>query len=200
MIAGTNNTSGTFDNNGAVRVRDDIGPITIGNIIGNATNPAIISARGSATPTATTDIAITSLNVRGRVEFAQILAGFDIAFIGLKPANADAQIGAVTVGDDWIASSIVAGAVATNAFFGDADDAKMAGAGVKDDSQAFSRIQSLTIGGQALGTLAGADFFGIVVERVGSVKIGGTPLTLTAGNGNDDFLVGITADFKVLEI
>ena len=45
----------------------------------------------------------------GRLELAQILAGYDTS---LTPANADAQIGPVTVGGDWIASSITAGVVA----------------------------------------------------------------------------------------
>jgi hypothetical protein len=41
---------------------------------------------------------------------------------------------------------------------------------------------------------------GLANGRMGSVKINGTPLTLTAGNSNDDFLVGITNDFRVNEI
>jgi hypothetical protein len=198
LIAGTDNTSGTFRDNGAIRVADDIGTVLIkGSIIGNATNPAIISARGKAIPTATSDVAIGSLRVLGRVEFATILAGVDVNGVA---KNADAQIGPVFVGGDWIASSIAAGALPINAFFGDADDFKMSGGGVKDVATVSSRIASLTITGQALGTVGGADHFGIVAENVGAVKIGGTPLVLTLGNGNDDFLMGITGDFNVNEI
>ena len=43
LIAGTDNTSGTFAKNGTIRVDDDLGIVLIkGSIIGNATNPAII--------------------------------------------------------------------------------------------------------------------------------------------------------------
>jgi hypothetical protein len=194
LVAGTDTSTGLiFLNNGAIRVIDDIGIATIGNIIGNVTNPAVISARGQAVQT-TTDLAIGTLTVKGRVEFAQILAGFNhVLGFGV---NADAQIGQVTVGGDWIASSLVAGAIATNGFFGDGDDVAIAGG----NAAIVSKIASLTIGGQAMGTVGGADHFGIVAENVGAVKIGGTPLVLNTGNGNDDLLVGITGDFKVNEI
>lgn len=192
LIAGFDNTAGSFVDNGAIRVADDIGSMTIGNIIGNATNPAIISARGKAVQT-TTDLAIGSLTVLGRVEFAQILAGFDLVGVGV---NADAQIGNVFVGGDWIASNLVAGAIATNGKFGDADDAKIAGG----NAAIASRITSLTIAGQALGTVGGADHFGIVAESVGAVRIGGTPLVLALANSTDDFFVGITGDLKVNEV
>ena len=192
LTAGTDTTSGTFSTNGAIRVSDDIGSVTIGNIVGNATNPAIISARGRAVPT-TTDLAIGKLTVKGRVEFAQILAGYDTTG---APVNADAQIGPVIVVGDWIASSLVAGAIATNGLFGDADDAAIAGG----NPTIASKITSLTIGGQALGTVGGADHFGIVAQSIGIVKIGGTTMPTAVGFGNDDFFVGITSDFKINEI
>jgi hypothetical protein len=201
LIAGVNSTPGSFQNNGAIRVADDIGSVTIGNLIGNSTNPAIISARGSATPTATTDVAIGKITITGRVEFAQILAGFDLNFAAV---NADAQIGPVSVAGDWIASSIAAGVVAGgDHFFGDGDDSKMSGAGVKDVATVFSRITSLSIAGQVLGTpptLNNSDFFGIEAENVGALKIGGTTIPLTAGHSNDNFFLGITGDFKVHEL
>ena len=34
----------------------------------------------------------------------------------------------------------------------------------------------------------------------GAVTIGGTPLSLSPGQGNDDFFVGITTDFNVNEV
>jgi hypothetical protein len=196
LIAGVDNTTGTFQNNGSIFVGHDIGSALIkGNIIGNVTNSAVISARGSATPTATSDITIASLTVRGRVEFAQILAGVDEG----NAKNADAQIGAVRVGGNWFASSIAAGALPGVNGYG-SGDSKLAGAGVKDEPTLSSRISSITIGGQVLGTVGGSTHFGFVAENVGAVKVGGTLLPLTAGNSNDDFLVGITGDFRVNEI
>jgi len=210
LFAGVNTTSGTFANNGAIRADDDIGAMLVnGSVLGNGTNKAIISARGKATPTATADVAIGSFRVLGRVELGNILAGFDATG---TPRNADAQIGAVSVGGDWIASNIVAGAVnfgadglpggvgpgADNVDFGNGNDVKMSGM-VKDDSLVFSQIASLTIGGQVMGTIGFADHFGIVAENIGAVRIGGTLLTLAAGKSNDDFLVGITSDLRVNE-
>ena len=206
LIAGTNATTGFFNNNGIIHVADDLGTVLIkGSIIGNSTNTAVISARGKAAPTATSDLAIGNLRVLGRVEYGLIWAGADV---NGHPMNADAQIGPVSIGGDWIASSIAAGAVPDTTpdvppdFFGDGDDAKMAGGNVRDTAIS-SKITSLTIGGQALGTVdnvSANDHYGIVAEEVGAVRIGGTPLVLRAGNGNDNFLIGITNDFSVREI
>jgi hypothetical protein len=159
----------------------------------------IISALGDINPTATSHVAIASLTVGGRVESALIQAGVDLT--GSSGRNADAQIGAVTVGGDWIASSIAAGATqGTDLYFGDGDDTKFSGFGVNDNSQILSKIVSVTIGGQVLGTGTIGDHFGIVAETVGSVTVGGTRLLLSPGPHNDNLAVGITGDFTVHEI
>jgi hypothetical protein len=74
------------------------------------------------------------------------------------------------------------------------------GAGVKDDPLAFSKIASLTIGGQVLGTLGGTDHFGVVAEVVGAVRVAGTLIPTVAGESNDDIPVGITGDVRVNEV
>jgi hypothetical protein len=198
LIAGTDNTIRLFANNGAIRADDDIGSVLIkGSVVGNSTNPAIISARGKAAPTPTSDVAIGSLRVLGRVELAQIQAGVDATGAA---RNADAQIGVVSVGGDWVASSIAAGAVSGNGLFGDTGDARMTGVGIKDDSLVVSKIARLTVGGQVLGTIGGADHYGIVAEVIGPVTVGGTLIPTTPGPSNDDFFVGITGDFAVNEV
>jgi hypothetical protein len=198
LIAGTQSTAGTPINNGAIRVQNDIGAVLIkGSIVGNADHPAVISARGQAVPTATADVAIGSLRVLGRVEFGLILAGVDRFGI---PRNADAQVGAVSVGGDWVASSLAAGVLSTNGNFGDGDDARMSGPDVKDRAGLLSRIASLTIGGQALGNIAGGHHFGVVAEVVAAMAVGDTPLPLNPGPGNDNFFVGISGDFTVNEV
>ena len=109
--------------------------------------------------------------------------------------------GTVTVGGDWIASSLAAGAAAgANGYFGNGDDGKVTGTVVKDVAGLRSRIASVAIGGQALGTTAVGDHFGIVAEEVAAVTIGGTALVLAAGPDNDNLLIGLTADFRVNEI
>ncbi|HEX3151618.1 MAG TPA: hypothetical protein VHR66_26325 [Gemmataceae bacterium] len=190
LLAGFDFTIGTFGDNGAIRVVDDIGSANIGNIIGNFTNPVYISARGKAVQTKT-DLALGKLNVRGRVEYAQILAGYDPTGGGV---NADAQVGSVSVGGDWVASSLVAGALATNADFGDADDAAIVGG----NSAIVSKIGKVTIRGQAIGTVGGTDQFGIVAQVIGVLRVSGTKLPTTSGS--DDFFIGTSGDFKANEI
>lgn len=203
LIAGTDNTTGFFSGNGIVFAIFDIGSVTIkGNVIGNPSNPAIISAGGQQFASGSTDLAIGSVTVKGRVERGIIEAGVspDNNFV-FVPTNADAQIGTVTVGGDWIASSIAAGVVAgADGFFGTADDAKMSGPGVKDDPSVSSKIGKLRIAGQALGSLGGVDHFGIVAVNVSSMTLGGVPIPLLVGIGNDDFSMGITGDFAIREL
>jgi hypothetical protein len=193
-------TAGIFQDNGAVVVADDIGSATLGSLAGSSSSMALLSARGSATPTASTDLAIGKLTIKGNVKLAQIRAGFDLYGAAV---NADAQIGTVRVGGDWEASSLAAGAMpGGDGFYGDGDanEGKMAGPGVKDVATVSSQIGSLSIGGQARGTDGGTDFFGIVAENVVTLKVHGKTVPLKAGNSNDDVFVGLTGDFKVHEI
>jgi hypothetical protein len=101
------------------------------------------------------------VTIGGRAEYAQFLAGYDT---NLDAENADAQIGAVTVGGDWIASNMVVGAInlgaddapggsganADNVNFGDAHDFKIVEAG--ESTVIVSRIGRIQIAGQIFGT------------------------------------------------
>jgi len=204
LVAGVDSTSGTFRDNGAIRVANDIGSATIkGSIIGNTTNRALITARGQLAPAGTTDLAIGKLTVTGRVEHSLIHAGESFPDFGAPSVrNADAQIGPVVIGHDWIASDLVAGAVDGGNGFGNLLDAKISGGGVKDVATVFSRITSIVIGGQVLGTVGGTDHFGFVAENIGSFKVKGgtTTFPMLAGNGNDAFFVGLLGDLAVREI
>ena len=195
LIAGTDNTSGQFTDSGAIRVRDDIANLTIkGNVIGNSTNLALITARGQLTPSGATDLAIGKLTINGRVEYGLIVAGSSAA-PAITSANSDAQIGPVVIGGDWIASSLAAGAsTGSDAFYGNNNDVLMFGAGVKDVSTVSSKITSIVIGGQVMGTPAlMSDHFGFVAENIGSFKVKGGTMTysLIAGNSNDDIVLSI---------
>jgi hypothetical protein len=196
LKAGTDQTTGDFHQNGAVIAENDLGTVKIGRIVGNATHPALIMARGQIKPTATKDVAIGSLTVGGDVSYALILGGVDENW----PANADAQIGNVFVGGNWTASSLSAGVDPTNGSFGDGDDAKLTVFGTRDNPKISSSIGSLTIVGQATGTEGGTDHYGIVAENVGTVTTGGTKLAQTAGNGNDNLVLGTTGDFRLREV
>jgi hypothetical protein len=199
IISGTATGGGILTSSGAVRASDDIGAITVkGSLVGNATASVLITARGQFNPSGTSDVAIKSLTVVGRVERAQILAGYDNAETPLA-VNADAQIGKVVVGD-WIASDLVAGATPDNGFFGDGDDDLITEVGEAPGID--SRIASILIKGTALGTTAGGDNYGFVAQHIGSLKIGSTALPLTAGSGSDlaGLALGSTGDLRVVEI
>jgi hypothetical protein len=203
LVAGTDATTGYFSGNGIVFATYEIGSVTIkGSVLGNPTNPAVISAGGQQFAAGGADLAIGSVTVRGRVEHGLIEAGTapDGNFV-FVPTNADAQIGSVTVGGDWVASSIAAG-VTTGAdgWFGTPDDARARGPGVKDDPAVASRVGRVRIGGQVLGSVGGSDHYGIVAENVGAMTVGGTAIALVAGNGNDHLPAGLTGDFSIDEV
>lgn len=148
-------------------------------------------------PTNTSDLAIKSLSVVGRVEFAQILAGVGVTGVAM---NADAQVGPVTVGGDWIASTIAAGvAPGTDGYYGTDDDEKFTGV-MKDVAGLFSRLVSVAIASQIVGTESPRDSASLTAENVSAVKIGGTPLVLNANLGADDFTICLMGDFRVREV
>jgi hypothetical protein len=185
---------GTFTKNASIRAAEQLGPVVVkGSLVGASIAPVTITARGPISGPGT--LAIQSLTVGGRVEFARILAGYNVELAGM---NGNAQIGAVIVGGNWVASSIAAGVLPVNGLFGDADDAPL----FPVDDGIAARIASITIRGTALGTLIGGDHFGFVAQQIGSLSIGGTayPLKLGAGNDLAGLAVGATGDLRVREV
>lgn len=192
--------AGGVINSGAVRADFDIGSLKVGgDLNGNSTNPVIISAGGSVNPGAT-DIAIKSLRVGGVVFDSVILAGYSIdvsnSYLGLA-VNADAQIGSIFIGGDFVLSDIIAGlSDGGDGLFGDAQDTKISGAGVRDNpnvTDVRSAIASIVVGGRAYGSSNPASSFtcGIGAEQIGSLKIGGdSVIPLLLGGKNDTFASG----------
>ncbi len=185
IISGTDSsTSGSLFGNATIRAGDDIGSITVkgdiaGNQLGSDISSVVISARGQATPGAA-DVAIGKITVGHRVEQVKVLAGYigvsGSGSTGPTAKNADAQIGTVSVGGDWIASDLVAGVKNISLqSFGDSNDAKISGG--TDDPNRTSKIGSITIAGRALGaaTSTGSTTdnrnFGFVAETIGSLKV-----------------------------
>ncbi len=185
---------------GGIAAGGTLGPVSIkGNVIGTAEQAYLI--RGSGPLTGTKSVAIASVKVGGDFEHALILAGYGN---NNTPTNGHAQIGAISVGGDWIASSVTAGlltrAGATDALgvFGNGDDVFInAGpAGV------IASIASITIKGRAVGSQETGDHFGIVAEQIGTVTVGGVKLSLTPGKSNDlaGIKLGTTPDFIIREV
>jgi len=97
------------------------------------------------------------------------------------PTNGSAQIGSVTVGANWVASNLIAGTTAgIDGLFGTADDARIS---TSAEPTLKSSIGSVVIVGQVLGIPGDnptTTHFGIVSQQFGSVKIGGSSVTIPA--------------------
>ena len=81
-------------------------------------------------------------------------------------------------------------------FFGNADNNE--GLTQGGGGAIVSKIASVTIAGEALGTVEKGDHFGIEAEQIGSFKVGKAKLPLTAAP-NEFFDVAITDDLTVRE-
>jgi hypothetical protein len=128
---------------------------------------------------------------------ALILAGYDKSNTPVA-VNGNASIGAVSVGGDWIASSLVAGVqddadAALDEIFGDTND--QAGPG----HTLVNRIASVLIKGLVIGSAAAGDHFGFVAQQIGSFNSMGFTAALTAGT--DVIEVSLTtSDVTIREI
>jgi hypothetical protein len=200
IIAGIDaSSSAALGITGSITAADDIGFITVkGSLIGNVTafgeSRVTISAEGQLEPTGETDIAIGKITIGGRVEHARILGGYAFLF----PSNGNAQIGPVTVGGDWRASSLVAGIQDVSADgFGNADDVVIA---IPPEDATFSRIASVTIKGLVIGTAATGDHFGFTAQEIGAFKAGGIKLSLTEATDAAITLALVTQDVALREV
>jgi hypothetical protein len=199
LTSGANTGTGSLDTSGAIRSSTYITSLTLGNIAGHASNPAIISAVGQANVPygATSDVAIGSLTVKSNAVWGDILAGYSTdtqnsTVLTGTGVNADAQIGAVTIGGSLTATNIVAGVgPGAGGYFGNATSAALSGAGVTDLPSIVSRISRIVVSGTVSGTGASTpDTFGIAAQYVVSASVDGTVLKLAAGADNDTFANG----------
>jgi hypothetical protein len=174
-----------------------IGTIKINGHLGSSeTGSSTISARGILDPaTAAKGLAIGKVSIGGSVDYVQILAGYDRTGAAV---NADASIGRVTVAQNWIASSLVAGAtVGSDGFFG-----SNGGELINGGNAIVARIASVVIAGSVNGTQQVGDHFGFVAEEIGAFKAGGSKPALSFGPGNDlvGILVGVPGDVRLREV
>lgn len=109
----------------------------------------------------------TSFKVKGDVSNAIIGAGLQNF---LQGTNADARLGIIEIGGNFIASSIVAGVVrGADGDYGTGDDAVHFS---PNGTPEVSTIAAVTIRGQAIGTSDMNDHYGIVAQKIGPVKVG----------------------------
>jgi hypothetical protein len=221
LTAGTAGTGG-LDTSGAIRSVTTIGNITVGTLVGNSTNPAIISAVGVAnlSAAATSDVAIRSITIKGPAattngpvaSYADILAGYSTdTSNGANPlgtgVSADAQIGTVNIQGNITATNIVAGVAAgTNGFFGNSTSAAISGFTIIDMPHVISKISKIIVTGTATPLSSGTDTFGIAAQYITSASVDGSAIALKAGASNDTFaafadhLLGTGGDTFLYEV
>lgn len=196
VIAGSDDGTGGMGMNASITANLDIGSITVrGDVIGSSgaggdlVRP-VFSARGQASPGATSDLAIGKITIGGNVERAQILAGYS----HLTPVNGNAQIGSVIVRGDWIASNLVAGVQDGGApGFGDTGDTIIAG------GTGIAKIASIQIDGAIVGTPFAGDRFGFVSGSIDRFKAGVKLIAIPAAPGFIS-LSPLTHDVNVRQI
>jgi Domain of unknown function (DUF4394) len=181
-----------------------------GDIAGTDLHRVAIAALGTQATSGTADLAIANLTVGGRVEYTAILAGYDGTSGGtLTPLNADAQIGKVRIGGDWVKSDLLAGVVAVLDPMFIRDYVPIAEVGEVDTIVAS--IASLTVKGSVIGTfdedIVGAQSFAFVAEEIQSASINGKKIKLESGPVNDNvdgldplLVFGNTQDVRIREV
>jgi hypothetical protein len=201
--------SGGLDTSGAIRSADAIGSISLGAIIGNATNPAIVSAVGQSNfgENSTSDLAIGRITVGKSgasptttvALYADILAGYSTnTNNGTDPlgtgVSAGAQIGAVQINGSIEATNIIAGvgtgstayAATGNTGFGTAGNTALSGSGVADFS-VLSKISQIIVTGKSLSTSSTTNTYGIAADYIAKASIDGSVVALMPGPDNDTF-------------
>ncbi len=204
IIAGQDYSSGTLVDSGAISVLGSyaVGITIKGGLIGHAgggaIGPQLVTIRSERS------------HQRDGVDFSRISIGGDARYALIADFKADGRCGPVTVGGDWIASSLVFGGSnygadgvyggtgnnADNVKFGDQYDVFDSN---HEELPAHARIASITIAGQVYGTtdaISATDHFGFVSEEFGPIKIAGHTLSLTLPLQN----IASTGDVSVHKI
>jgi len=201
-ISPTNQDSSTYTGS-EIHADKDIGTVTIAGDVraGRGLELFFISAGGQPVPTSGKDLAIKSINIGGTALGLHIAGGLTDAAAALDPfqsqGNADAQIGLVKVGGDFIRSNIVSGVRTGFATVATGDDSVyVGGTGVTK-----SMIRQIVIGGAVEGE-GGAvnESFGFTAEKIGSVTLAGKRLVLDPVNKDQRPLGRVPTDFMLREI
>jgi hypothetical protein len=166
-----------------------IGNVKVGGDV-NDSSFFIVGDAGATTNAAA--LALKSFRVRGDFDHSSILGG---AFL---TGNADVQLGRISIGGDLISSSLVAGiATGADSLFATDDDAPFSGGG---SPAIVSRIASVVVKGQVIGSVEAGGRFAIEAEQIGSVTVAGKKLALSKAAKDAFVPLGGTGDFFVHEL
>jgi hypothetical protein len=206
-----------FMNGGSVQSAGDIGSVSIGNgimggavaadgripvvkVLGGLTSddaarPAVVAALARLGATRPKDaVAIDSMLVRGDVENARVLLGYNKEEVAKNP---DASAGSVVVKGNWTATSLVAGVFDATADGFGLNDTPVAG---DTTPSIVARIASVVIKGTATGSATEGDHFGITAQEIGKLSIAGEKVALSKTGMDDILLDPVNGDFRVVEL
>jgi hypothetical protein len=195
IIGGSADSGGSITRSGMINAGKSLGSVIVGgDAIGSIDSPVIISAVGQPVkPTEGFDVAIKSVTIKGSAVNTRILAGFDT---NQNPANADACIGTVKIGKNWVSSSIAAGVQdAGNPGFGSGDILQAVG-----DTALIARIASINIRGAMLPGIDSETYFGFVAQEIVKLQIGSYRAPLTAGPSNSFNFLGAFPNLRYFEV
>ena len=201
VLAGKDDSdSGRLIENAAIQSSGNIASITVkGSVVGTVGLAGDITRVVFSTSLFGSSEALTGaigkVTIGGRAEWLNVIAGA----VGDFSGNGNAQIGRVTVGGDWIASSIAAGVENwgnnnldengigdDNLRFGDSHDHLI------DPSALLGKIGRIIIKGIVQGTDFLTDRFGFVSHTIGSLRINGTTVPIA-----DTILAPLTGDVRL---
>jgi hypothetical protein len=189
FVGGAPNLSVKTDIAGITYVGAKVGKVQVG---GDIENSKFFLSGGPDPLTAKDAVTVKKLNVGGNLDNSSVLAGYS-PFGG----SADVSIGKVSVSGDWMASTIVAGVTAgDDGVLGTGDDELFDGG----SADVVSRIASVMIKGNAIGSTEAGGRFTISAEQVGSVTVGGIKQKLSSLATDKLVALGSTGDFFVNEV
>ena len=139
----------------------------------------------------------TAISIGGSATFAKITHGTNV-LDGFKSGNpVSSKLGAITVGGDFISSSISAGAGGGVDGILGTDDDVIPEAFDSQDGETIARIASITIKGNA-GVAPGSNgAYVIQAEQIDQLTVKGAKIPLTKGKSNDNTTFG---GIKIREI
>jgi hypothetical protein len=165
-----------------------IGDVKIGGDVHNST---FFLTGDGAPKTNAAAVALKSFSVRGDFDHSAIRGGVFLS------GNPDVALGRIMIGGDLIASNITAGVTAGNdQLLATDDDAVYSGG----SATIVSRIASVVIKGQAIGTAEPGGRFAIEAEQIGRVQVGAAKLFLNKAAKDKMYVLGGTGDLFVNEV
>lgn len=185
-IAGPANTASKNWYDGAIMVRGSLGSLTIGgSVLGSSSDRALILVHGTMPTKPGNFNAIGKIAIGGSMEFAVIVSGNSGSADGYVAGqdnlnlnlNPDAGIGSLTIGGDFLHSSVMAGTT-------DKDKigvGRIVGAGTADtqskgDPGRTAILGPVTIKGAILDDAGASGDSGFEAEQIAKITAGGATL------------------------